>query len=154
VAIFLFEVLMKKIQIILFGLFISLFFLMTIIGLKIKAKYDLQQKTLLALQIGKAVEYLMPDLREARENTIRDVPPDGLWHHRIAFIQNQQGGVVYMVKEGRLFRVNRGKVFLIADDISDLRIRRQSAFPDILEVQIEARKNVSLISNFKIRVHP
>ena len=96
----------------------------------------------------------MFDLREAQQSSILDAPADGMWHSRIAFIQNQLGALEYIIKEGHLFRVNQGKTLLIADNIASLRMRRQKETPDILEVQIEAQKNVSLISNLKIRMRP
>ena len=94
----------------------------------------------------------MVDLREARENTILDAPADGAWHSRIAFDRIGQGSLEYIVKEGRLLRLNHGQSLLIADDIATLHIRRQQSTPDILEVQIEAQKNVSLVSNLRIRI--
>lgn len=119
--------------------------------LKIKSREEFQQKALLAVQIRKVLDHLMLDLLEARENTLAEAPADGQWHDRIDFIQAQDGPLQYAVKDGHLLRLNKGKAVWIADDISDIRIRHQKATPDILEVEIVAHKNVSLISYVKIR---
>jgi hypothetical protein len=138
---------MKNIKFILISLLILCLALAILTFLKIKAKEDFQQKAVLAMETRKVLEHLMVDLREARENTILDAPADGAWHSRIG-----QGSLEYIVKEGRLLRLNHGQSLLIADDIATLHIRRQQSTPDILEVQIEAQKNVSLVSNLRIRI--
>jgi hypothetical protein len=143
---------MKKIKIIYICLFIPFFILMALAFLKIKHNEEFQQKAVLAREIHKVLGSLMFDLSQARENSIQDVPADGLWHDRIAFFQIRQGPLEYLIKEGHLLRINNGESLLIADNIADLRIRRQKQTPDILEVQIKAQKNVSLFSNFKVRV--
>jgi len=145
---------MNKIKIILVCLLIPFLLLMGNTLWKIKNKVDFQQKVLLAQETRKVLDHLMFDLREAQQSSILDAPADGMWHSRIAFIQNQLGALEYIIKEGHLFRVNQGKTLLIADNIASLRMRRQKETPDILEVQIEAQKNVSLISNLKIRMRP
>ena len=94
----------------------------------------------------------MFDLSEAHENTILDVPADGLWHNRISFIQARQGAMKYLIKGGRLFRINNGRILMVADNISDFRIRRPKETPDVLEVQIKAQKNVSLVFNLRIKI--
>ncbi len=143
---------MNKIKIILVCLVISFLVLIALNLLKLKNNEEFRQKAVLAHEIRKVLDHLIFDLLEARENSILDVPADGLWHHRIAFVSVRQGALEYILKEGRLFRVNRGGCVLIADDIGDLLFRRQKGRPDILEVQIVAQKNVSLISNLRIRV--
>jgi len=142
---------MNNIKIISVCFLVPFLVLMTYTFLKIKSKQQYQQKIVLAQETRKVLGYLMVDLREAREKSILDVPPDGLWHHRMAFDRNNQGALEYLVHDGQLFRINQGKSELIAEDINDIRIRRQENTPDLLEV--EAKKNVSLISNLKIRVH-
>jgi hypothetical protein len=144
---------MNKIKIILVCLLIPFVISLGLVFLKMKAKGDYQQKTVLAKEIRKALDHLMPDLRQARENTLLGLPADGQWHDRVAFVQGQ-GVLEYMIKGGQLFRIDHGTGLLIADDIDGLRIRRQKAAPGILEVQIKAQNSVSLISNFKIRTQP
>lgn len=107
----------------------------------------------MARGIRKALEHLMFDLREARKNSILDLPADGLWHHRIAFDRADEGALEYVIKDGHLFRISNGKALLIADNIGDLRIRRQKETPDILEVQVEAKDNILLVSNLRIRIY-
>ncbi len=68
------------------------------------------------------------------------------------FTKPSRGFWTYLVKEGRMLRISGQKAVLIAEHIDVLRIRRQKETPDILEVQIEAQKNVSLISNLRIRI--
>ena len=113
---------------------------------------EYRQKMVLAQEMRKVLENLMFDLRETSENSIQGVPADGLWHDRIDFIQAQLGNMEYIAKGGRLFRINNGHILMVADNIRDLRIRRQKMTPDIIEVQIEAKKNVLLTSNLKIRL--
>jgi hypothetical protein len=121
--------------------------------LKIKHHEEFQQKAVLAKDMRKAVEHLMLDLIEARENTILDAPADGQWHDRIAFSTPRLGPLEYLIKDRHLWRNNEGKNLLIANNIGAFHIRRQKNTPDILEVQIEALSNVSLVSNLKIRIH-
>lgn len=143
---------MNKIKIIIICLLIPFFVLISVIFVKIKTREEFQQKVVLAQETRKVLEHVMFDLLDARESTILGVPADGLWHNRIAFNSAQQGVLEYIIKDGRLLRVNNGRILLVADNIVDLRIRRQQAAPDIVEVQIKAQKNVSLISNLKVRV--
>ena len=142
---------MKKLKIVFVCMLIPFFVVTGIILLKIKNKDEFRQKTALAYEIRKVLGYLMFDLSEAQENSFIDLPPDGQWHKRIAVNGAQQGDLEYLIKDGHLFRVSKGVRSLIADNIGDLRIRRQKDTPDIVEVQIEARMNVSLISNLRIR---
>jgi hypothetical protein len=143
---------MNKTKIIYFCLFLFLFILIGLTLLKIKHKEEYRQKVVLAQDTHKGLVHLMYDLSKAKKHSIRGVPADGQWHDRIAFYQSRQGPLEYLVDKGRLLRISNGKALLIADNIADLRIRRQEQSPDILEVQITAQKNVSLLSNFRIRL--
>ena len=127
-------------------------FLSSLIFFKLKKYEEIKQKIVLAHEVHKVLGFLVFDLRDARESTIRDVPADGQWHHRLAFDSLQNGQLEYLITAGHLFRINRGQRSLIADNICELRIRRQTQTPDILEVQIKAQKNVILLSNLKIRM--
>jgi len=51
-----------------------------------------------------------------------------------------------------LLLVDNGKPSSIAENIVGLRIRRHMDSPGILEVQIRAQKDVTLLSNFRIRL--
>lgn len=144
---------MNKIKPILLLLLIPFFILLAFACWKIKSKEDFKQKIVLAVETRKVLSHLMPDIYQAREDSFEGVPADGLWHHRFVFIHAHDGVLEYRIKEGHLFRINKGQEVLIADDIADLRIRRQQETPDILEVQIKAQKEVSLVSNLKIRIH-
>jgi hypothetical protein len=142
---------MKTIKIIYAGLFI--FFISAgLFFFKLKSQEKVRQKAVLAGEMWKVQSNLMLDLRQAHENSIRGVPPDGLWHRRIGFSSARQGTLEYMVSQGSLFRIQKGKPLLVSDHIEDLLIRRQKATPDMLEVQVVARKNVTLTSNLKIRI--
>ena len=147
------EELMNKVKTIFLWVFIPVFVLMAVTFLTIKNKREFQQKTILAQELRKVLENLMFDLSTARENTILDVPADGRWHNSITFIQGRQGTMEYLIKGNRLFRISNGRILMVADNIADLRIRRQKESVGILEVQIKAQKNVSLITNIKIRIH-
>ena len=123
-----------------------------LVCLKIKDKEDYRRKIVLAGEIHKVLERLMFDLYGAGVSSIQDVPADGEWHDRIAFAHPGQGAGEYQLQGGHLWRMSAGQASLIADHIGRLRIRRQKEDPDILEVQIEARDDVSLLSNLKIRI--
>ena len=101
---------MNKLKIIYVCLLIPFFVLIALTVLKIKNKEEFQQKAVLAKEMRKVLDHLMFDLREARENTILDVPADGQWHHRIAFVQNRKGALEYIIKQGHLWRINNGQI--------------------------------------------
>ena len=143
---------MNKIKITFICLLIPFLVFIVFVLSKIKAKEDYRQKAALAREIRKVMLPLMFDLRDARENTILDVPADGLWHDRIAFDNTTQGALEYLINEGHLWRINNKKPALLADNIGALHIRRQKQTPDILEVQIEAKNSITLTSNLKIRI--
>ena len=144
---------MNKIKILLVCVLVGLCVAAAFVFLKMKDKDNYRQKTLLAQQIHKVLEHLMFDLYDVGESTIQQVPADGQWHTRIVFAHaGRDVRVEYQLRAGHLWRLNNGNALLIADHIGAWRIRRQKATPDILEVQIEARDNVSLLSNLKIKV--
>jgi hypothetical protein len=140
---------MKNLKIICICLFI---FLLGIVYIQLQKSEKNQQKVVLAREMGKVQNNLMFDLSQAHEYSIKGVPADGLWHNRIVFNSARQGALEYVVRQGNLFRVSKGKPVLISDHISDLRLRRQRETPDILEIQIETQKSVELISNLRIRL--
>ncbi len=147
------ESLMNKSKIICVCLTVLFFVLIALTSLyHSKENQGFRQKAVVAQGMRKALTLLMFDLREARENTIRYVPVDGLWHDRMAFDSARQGILEYITKEGRLYRTNKGKTMLTADHIGDLRFRRQKSAPDIVEVQMVSQKNVSLVYNLKVRI--
>jgi len=143
---------MNKIRIIISCLLLPFIIFIAFTFWKIKSKEVFKQKTVLAYEIRKVLGYLMLDLREAREGSFIGLPVDGQWHERIAFKSSQLGDLEYIIQNRHLFRVSNGQQKLIADNIGDLRIRRQRSAPDIVEVQIEARNSVSLESNLRIRI--
>jgi len=143
---------MNKKRIIFVCLCIGLIVLTALVGLKIKNKEDYRRKIVLAGEIHKVLDHLMFDLYGAGANSIQDVPADGEWHHRIAFAHPGQGRGEYQLQGGHLWRKSEGQASLIADHIGQLLIRRQKETPDILEVQIEAKDGVSLLSHLKIRI--
>jgi len=143
---------MNKIKIIYVCLIIFLIVFIGLTFLKMRHQEEFKQKTVLAGEIHKGLLHLMFDLGHARKNSIQGVPADGQWYHRVVFYQTQQGFLTYLVKEGRMLRISSQKTMLIADHIDVLRLRRLKQTPDILEVQIEAQKDVSLISNLRIRL--
>ena len=144
---------MKRIKIIIICLLVPFFILSTYTFFKIKNKEESRQKDVLAVEMRKVLEYMLFDLHDARENAILDVPADGVWHDRITFERGDLGTWEYLIKARRLLRINNGKILMIADNMVDMHIRRQKETPDILEVQIEAKKKVSLKSNLRIRIH-
>jgi hypothetical protein len=143
---------MSKIKIIFISLLIPFFILIISTLIKIKNREDFQHKKVLAQEIHKVLGVLMLDLRDARESSIQDVPADGQWYGHIAFENDQLGPVEYMTNNGHLMRLNHGQRLLIADHIKEIHIRRQQGSPTLIEVQIEAHTDVSLESNFKIRI--
>jgi len=144
---------MNKIKTICICLLIPVLVFVGFIFLRMKKQEEFKQKAVLAKEMRKVLGYLMFDLSEARESTILDAPADGLWHDRVAFDRTGQGALEYTIKDGHLFRTNKGNALFIADNISSLRIRHERSTPDILEVQIEAHKNVSLKTYLRMRIH-
>ena len=117
---------MRKIKNNTFFLLFLFIVLITLTFLKIKDKEEFQQKAVFAQEIKMVTKPLMIDLNQERDNILMDVPADGEWH--------------------------KTKRVLIADNIGDLRIRRLKENPGVLEVQIEAKENDSLIYNLRVRV--
>jgi hypothetical protein len=143
---------MNKMRIIFICLFIGIFVLIVYPFLKVKNKEVYRQKIVLAQEIRKSLDHLMPDLYTVSADAIKDVPADGQWYDQITFEDARQGVVVYKLRAGHLWRLIQGHDLLIARDIGALRVRRQKETPDILEVQIEAKNNVTLVSNVRIRI--
>ena len=144
---------MNKLKVIIICGLIPFFILMGFTFIKIKEKQEFQQKLVLAQEIRKGLVHLMLDLRQARTGAIIDAPADGQWHSRVAFIQDNKGILEYIVKDGHLWRIDRGNPFMIADHITDLRMRREGVQGDILELQIEAHDGVTVKYVLKIKVH-
>jgi len=144
---------MNKIRILIIGLIFCFSGAVILFFFNQRSRDELRQKVILAREIHGVLENLLFDFTEARESSIQGVPDDGLWHHRIDFDQIQLGPMEYMLKAGRLFRINDGRILMIADNMVDLRLRRQRQSPDILEVQLKAKKNVTLTINLKVRLH-
>ena len=142
---------MFKIKIILLFLLVPIFILCAMVFWKAKEKQDYNQRVVLAQEIHGAMNHLMFDLRSARQGSVQEVLADGQWHDRIAFA-DAHGPVEYFLKDGHLDRRSAGKTMSIADHIAFLHMRRPSADPAVLEVQIQARDRLSLTSNFKIRM--
>lgn len=118
---------MSKIKIIFVCLLVTFFALVMLICLKVKKNGELRQKALLAGEMHKVLRGLMINLSETPESALQDVPPDGLWHSRIASIKGRQGGLEYLA-------------------------RRQKENPDILEVRIKAQQDIPQASNLRIRI--
>ncbi len=92
------------------------------------------------------VSAMMHDLQSVQSTSVT-VPADGQWHNRLAFDRMDGQHVIYEIKEQQLKRNNKS----VAAGISDLRIRRLSSDPDLLEVQLQAQSTTSM-SNFKMRL--
>ena len=107
----------------------------------------------LARETRKAMDAMMGDFREARSASIKGVPADGRWHHELAFDKGAQGTVHYGLTPAghELRRIAPGSDRTVAVHITGLNIRRQPGVLDVLEVQLQAQNQGTLISNFKIR---
>ena len=114
-------------------------------------KHDAQM--VLAQETHKAMSAMMADFREARSTTIEGVPADGKWYHTVAFEKGQEGIVRYEVTPAshELRRTSTGFDRTVARYMDGLNIRRQSGALDIFEVQLQAKNQAELVSNFKIR---
>ena len=114
-----------------------------------------QSQMALAKEIRKAMDAMMVDFREARSTTIQGVPADGQWHHRVSFNKGGKNVVRYEVTSPthELMRTegDLSQFVPIARSIAGLNIRRQPGVLDVLEVQVQAKNQVELVSNFKIR---
>jgi hypothetical protein len=111
--------------------FISLVVIVLALGLavfvKTKHTQEAKDKALLAEDSRKAVGQLMFDIRENRDSLVRQVPANGEW---------------------------RNCHWAVAQNVSCLRLRRTPQSPDILEVQMQAKKNVSLTFEVRVRMTP
>ena len=107
----------------------------------------------LARETRKAMDAMMGDLREAKSASITGVPADGKWHHAVAFDKGTEGVVHYELTPAghELRRIAPGFDRTVAVHIAGLNIRRQPGVLDVLEVQLQAQNQGTLISNFKIR---
>jgi hypothetical protein len=118
---------------------------------RVNDKEVMAQKVVLAKETHKVLNYLMLDLREAKQSSLKGMPADGQWHSNIAFAHSS-GPIQYVIKNGELNRHAQGKVTPIAKSIESLYFLRRSNDPAIIQVQIKAKNQSSLISNFKIRM--
>ncbi len=118
----------------------------------VKQRQAYEQKVVLAKEIKKVMGRLMIDLRNTTAASLKDVPADGQWHGRMAFVSAGEGAVEYTIAQGRLIRVSQGVKQEIAQHINRLKIRRYGQSPTLLEVQIEALNKSQLTSNFKLRL--
>ncbi len=143
---------MLKLKLILAALFIPFLVFFLLFAWRLKEKHDYPYKMVLAKEIRKVMSRMMFDVREAKQASIREVPLDGQWHSRIAFDRIDEGLVEYVVLEDHLIRLNHNHTEPVAQYISSIRIRRPTNEADVLEIQIKAKKGVSLMSSFKIRV--
>jgi hypothetical protein len=143
---------MNKTKIVPVCLFILCFFILALTLVRIREIHRMDQKIVLAHETNKALYHLMFDLSQVREASIQDVPADGAWHDHITFMRAPQGEQEYVVQGRELLLVDNGKPSSIAENIVGLRIRRHMDSPGILEVQIRAQKDVTLLSNFRIRL--
>ncbi|MDE2028681.1 MAG: hypothetical protein KGK03_07970 [Candidatus Omnitrophica bacterium] len=133
----------NKLKIIYVCLFIPFVILMVLTFFKIKHFQEYNRKVVLAKDIRKVLESLFLDLSENRNDALLKTPVDGRWH----------GDPEYIIKEGNLFHINGKTRFLVADHIAALRVRRLKQSPNILEIRIEAKSDVTLVSNLRIRIH-
>ena len=140
---------MKK-KLLVFCLLIALLIFSVFIYWNIR-KQQIQQKAALTPYIHQVFKVLIPEILQARENTILEVPVNGQWQDHIIFIRNQ-GCWKYIVKDGSLLQIHNGKAVRMAGSVVDLRFRRQRESPGVLEVQVQVRKDVSLVSHLKIRI--
>ncbi len=107
----------------------------------------------LAQETRKAMDAMMGDFREARSTTIVGVPADGKWHHDVAFNKGEGEVVRYQVVAAthELQRSEGNNQHTVASHMSVLNVRRQPGVLDVLEVQLQAENQSTLVSNFKIR---
>ena len=138
----------KNIFIFCFALLLVLFGVAT---WQAKQKQDYARKVVLSKQVRSVMIYLMLDLRDAKQATLKDVPVDNHWHERMAFVC-AVGPVEYGLRAGRVSRMVAGRTTPIAEHIVFLRLRRLPKDPAVMEVQVQARDGVTLTSNFKIRL--
>lgn len=139
----------------------SFLVLVVIIGVLAGLMYNnsVRQKHLsqvaLAKELHKAMGAMMTDLRQGRAGSVKGVPADGKWHHEIAFSTIKEGAIEYRLSGesgSDLNRTSAGVSQTIAAHIGTLNLRRQAADNSLMEVQLQARNNLSLTSNFKIRM--
>lgn len=119
------------------------------------ARQQYRSQVILAKELRKAMDAMMWDLRQAKAMTVKGVPADGQWRHEIIFDTVRDEGISYLLNGpagDQLKRAHQETRRLIASHMGELNIRRQAESPSVLEVQIKARNETSLMSNFKIRM--
>ncbi len=121
----------------------------------ISSRYQYSSQLGLAKELKKAMQAMMVDLSQAKAKSITGVPADGQWHPSIAFENVKSEGVQYVLggpKRNELSRLSNGSSNRVAEHIGTLHMRRQSADTSMIEVRLQAQNNMSLASNFKIRM--
>ncbi len=122
---------------------------------KTKARNNYQSQVVLAKELNKAMNTMMSDFRHAKASSVEGVPIDGQWYHEVSFKTIQEGQISYELSgqnNDQLKRINNGEAKLVALHMENLNLRRMPGDNAVLEVQIQARNNAQLTSNFKIRL--
>jgi hypothetical protein len=142
---------MPKKRNIISGIIILIVLAILLLGPAIRKHFAYERNMDLARQVHKVMTRLMYDLREAKHDSLQNVPPDGKWHQHPVFSIEKEGKIVYSLHEGHLIRSSRGQNVVIAQHIASLQVRRFAKERDIWEVRIEAKNKLTLTSNLKIR---
>ena len=137
-------------------LIVAIFVLFLIVGVWICRRTIMMNenhsKIVLVKELHKAVSMMMADLRSAKASSISDVPTDGQWYHAVTFSTSQEGPINYNIEGDKIKRLYKKESYLVASRIGGLNLRRAPGQDSMLEVQIQAKDNLSLTTNFKVRL--
>ena len=114
-----------------------------------------RSRLMLAQEIHKALSMMMGDLNNVKASSIQGVPADGKWYHAIGFNSRSANVINYRLNgqgNDELKRTSDLKTEIIANRLNELNFRRMPGDNLLLEVQIQAKNNLTLTSNFKIRL--
>lgn len=111
-----------------------------------RTRIELQQ------ELRKSQDWMIHDLRQSGSGVITTVPADGNWYTSITFrtCAGASGGAItwsadtiqFALSGTQLQRTSGGTTKVLGQSISSLQIRRQAATPNLVEVALQAQKNV------------
>lgn len=132
-------------------IFVPLAILLGFVLFKMNKIQQAEEKMVMSHEIQKAQRHLMLDLMTAPLNSLA-LPANGQWYDHIKAGTGSQS-FAYVIKDNQLWRITPEQTQDVANYMQDLRVRRQSASSDIIEVQLQAQDGIPMFSYLKLRMH-
>jgi hypothetical protein len=107
-------------------------------------------ETQLSQGLSQSIAWLTGDLRQSGPSVIGNVPADNAWHSSITFAMAQDASVIGTIwgplvtyvlggpNGDQLIRTQNSQPQTIAANITSIQFKRQSACPDIINIQIRS----------------